>query len=114
HFWSLKLMDEREDVAMIPAQQLAQMRAARGVALVALGLAYRAGGLERLRDLVVQLHAVGHDHERPITRHLAQHLLREEYHRQTLAAALRLPEHTAAAMAGLARCQHRGNGVGHA
>ena len=88
---------------MISAQQLAQVRAARGVALVALGFAHRAGGLERLGNLVVQFHAVGHDHERPVAGHLAQHLLREEHHREALAAALRLPEHAAAPVAQLAR-----------
>ena len=99
-------MDEREDVAMIPAQQLPQMRAARGVALVALGFAHRAGGLERLGNLVIQLHAVGHDHERPVARHLAQHLLREEHHRETLAAALRLPKNAATTVPQLARDEH--------
>ena len=38
----LELVDQREDVAVIAAQQLPQVRAARGVALVALGLAHRA------------------------------------------------------------------------
>ena len=42
HFRRLELVDQREDVAMIPAQQLAQVRAACGVALVALGFAHRA------------------------------------------------------------------------
>jgi hypothetical protein len=104
-------MDERENVAVIPAQQLPQMRAARGVALVALGFTDRAGGLERLGNRVVQLHAVGHDHERPVAHHLARHLLREEHHRETLAAALRLPEHIAATMPQLARFENRGDGV---
>ena len=46
---------------MIPTQQLAQMRAALGVALIALGFAYRACGLERLGNLVVQFNPVGRD-----------------------------------------------------
>ena len=58
-FRRLEFVDEREDVAMIPAQQFPQMRAARGVALVAFGFAHRAGGLERLGNLIVQFHPVG-------------------------------------------------------
>ena len=114
HLRRLELVDQREDVAVVAAQQLAQVRAARGVALVALGLAHRAGGLEGLGDLVVQLHAVGDDHEGPVARHLAQHLLREEDHREALAAALRVPEDAAAPVARLARLEHRGDGVVHA
>ena len=87
------------------------MRAVRGVALVALGFAHRAGGLEPLGNLVVQLHAVGHDHERLVARHLAEHLLREEHHCEALAAALRLPEYAAATVPQLARGEHRGGGV---
>jgi hypothetical protein len=36
------------------------------MAQVAFGFTHRAGGLERLGNLVVQFHAVGHDHERPV------------------------------------------------
>jgi hypothetical protein len=79
--------------------------------MVALGLAHRAGGLEGLGDLLVQFHAVGDDHEGPVAGQLAQHLLREEHHREALAAALRLPEHAAAPVAQLARFEHRGDGV---
>ena len=46
--------------------------------------------------------------------HLAQHLLREEHHRETLAAALRLPEHAAATVPQRACSEHRGDGVVHA
>jgi hypothetical protein len=53
HLRRLEFVDERENVAMILAQQFPQMRAAIGVALVALGFAHRAGGLERLGNLVV-------------------------------------------------------------
>ena len=42
HLRRLELVDQREDVAVVAAQQLAQVRAAPGVALVALGLADRA------------------------------------------------------------------------
>ena len=81
------------------------------MALIAFGFAHCAGRLEGLGDLVVQLHPVGHDHERPVPRHLAQHLLREEHHRKALATALRLPEHAAAPAAGLAGREHRGDGI---
>ncbi len=87
-------MNEREDIAMIPAQQLPQMRPARGVALVALGFAHRARGLERLRNLVVQFHTVRRDHECPVARDLAQHLLGEERDRVRLPRALSVPEDT--------------------
>jgi hypothetical protein len=110
----LELVDEREDIAMIAAQQLPKMRAARGVALVALGFAHCAGGFERFGNLGIQLPAVGHDHEGPVARHLAQHLLREEHHRETFAAALRLPEHAAAAMSEFAGFEQRGDGIVHA
>ncbi len=39
-------------------------------------------------DLVAQLHAVGHDHERPVARHLAQHLSGGERKRRTVATVL--------------------------
>ena len=107
-------MNESEDVAVIAPQQFPKVCAALGMALVALGFAHRARGLERLGNLVVQFHAVGHDHERPVARHLAQHLLREEHHRETLAATLRLPKHAAAPVPGFARFEHRGDGVVHA
>ncbi len=107
-------MDKRENVAVIAAQQFSQMRAAGRMALVTLGLAHRARGLEGLGDLVVQFNAVGHDHEGPVAGKFAQHLLGEEHHRETLAAALRLPEHAAAPVTELAGLQHRGDGVVHA
>jgi len=79
HFRRLEFVDERENVAMISTQQLPQMRTAHGVALVAPGFAHRAGSLERLGNLVIQLHAVGHDYESLVARHLAQHLLCEKH-----------------------------------
>src|SRR2546425_10841280 len=97
-------MDEREDVAMVAAQQFPQVRAAGSMAHVR--IAHRAARGERLGDLVVQFHAVRDDHERPVAFHLAQNLLREEHHRQALAAPLRLPEHAAATMPRLARLEH--------
>ena len=107
----LELVHQREHVAVVAAQQFAQVGAAGGMAFVALGLAHRAGGLERLGDLLVQFHPVGDHHEGPVAGQLAQHLLREEHHRKALAAALRLPEHAAAPVAKLAGLQHRGDGV---
>ena len=99
---------------MVAAQQLAQVRAAARVAGIALGRAHRAHRLEGLGDLPVQLHPVGHHHEGPVAGQPAQHLLGEEHHRKALAAALRLPEHAAAAVALLARGHHRRDGVVHA
>ena len=78
------------------------MGAAGSVAFVTLGLAHGAGGLERLGDLLVQLHTVGNNHEGPVAGQLAQYLLREEHHRKALTAALRLPEHAAAPVTQLA------------
>jgi hypothetical protein len=88
-----ELLDQREDVALIAAQQLLQVLAAGGAHVLARG---GAGGLEGLADLVVQLLAVGHDHEGATAQHLAQHLLREEHHRQALARTLRVPENAQA------------------
>ena len=102
----LELVDQREDGAMVAGQQLAQVRAALGVAAVALGRRDRAHGLEGLGDLVVQLDAVGDHHEGPVARHFAQHLLGKEDHGEALAAALRLPEDAAAPVAQPARCEH--------
>jgi hypothetical protein len=110
-FRRLELVHQREDVAVVAAQQFAQVRAAGGVAFVARSLAHGAGGLEGPGDLLVQFDAVGDHHKGPVAGQLPQHLLREEDHRKALAAALRLPEHAAAPMAQLARLQHRGDGV---
>ena len=107
-------MDKGEDVTVIPAQQLPQVRTARGMALIALGFTHGPGGLECLGDLVIQFNPVGHDHESPVARHLAQHLLGEEHHRKTFPAALRLPKYAAATVALLTRLQHRGDGVVYA
>src|SRR3546814_6545334 len=43
---ALELLDQGEDIAVVAAQQLAQVRAAAGVALVALGVGHRARGLK--------------------------------------------------------------------
>ncbi len=56
------------------------------------GLDHRAGSGKVLVDLVVQVGAVGDDHEGPVADQLAQHLLGEQDHRVGFAAALRMPE----------------------
>ena len=85
-----ELLDQREDVALVAAQQLFQVFATGGAHVLA---GRRAGRLESLGDLIVQLLAVGDDDEGGTAQHLAQHLLGEEHHRQALARALRMPEH---------------------
>ena len=110
----LELVNESKNVAMISAQQLAQLRAALRVTLVALVFAHRACGFERLRDLIIQFHAIGHHHERPIPRYLPQHFLREENHGEAFARALRLPENTATPVSFLPRLQHRRDRIVHA
>src|SRR4051794_22676499 len=100
-------MDKGEDIAVVAAQQLPQVRTTCGVALVALGLANRACRLEGLGNLVVQFDAVSHHDKRPVARYPAQDLLRKEHHREALAAALRLPEHPSAPMPPLAGFKHR-------
>ncbi len=64
---------------------------------------------EVLVDLIVQLATIGHDDERPVPRHLAQHLLREVNHRDALPAPLRVPEdaETAPALPDLRQCCQR-------
>ena len=86
----VELLDQREDVAMILRQQLPEVLAARRLGLL---LGDGATGHELLVDLIVQLVAVGDDDEGPVAGQRAQDLLREEQHRETLAAALGVPEH---------------------
>src|ERR1700722_19085616 len=87
------------------------MGSAFRVALIALGFAHRAGCLEGLGNLVVQFDAISHDHKCPVAGHFSENLLTEEHHRETLAAALRLPEHASAAVTGIASGEYRGNCV---
>ena len=94
---------------MIVVQQLLQVIAAlRPHGLFRLD--GRAGGGEVLIDLPVEVVAIGDDDERPVAGHFAQNLLREEDHDVTLAAALRMPEHTEAALI-LADIVHGRDGV---
>ncbi len=113
HLRRLELVDQREYVAVVLGKEPAQLRTALRVAGIALRLAHRAARLEGLGDLVVEFHAVGHHDEGPVARHFAQDLLRVEHHREALARSLRLPEHPAAAVAGFARFERRGDGVVH-
>src|SRR5438128_2503362 len=57
-----------------------------------LRLTNSVGARKILVYLIVQVFAVSDHKESPITRKLAQNLLREEDHRIALAAALRVPE----------------------
>ena len=63
---------------------------------------------EGLVDLLVQLVAVGDDHEGPVAGELAQDLLGEEDHREAFAAALRVPEDAELALA-VAELVHGGD-----
>ena len=85
-----KLLNQREDIAVILRKQLPQVFAAFRLGV---GFGYNACRGEMLVDLPVQFLPVGDHHKCPVPRHLAQHFLGEEHHRHTLAAALRMPEH---------------------
>ena len=85
-----ELVDEGEDVAVILRQQLAQVRRPRCPDAL---LGDNARPLELFVDLLVQVLAVSHDHERPVPGHFPKHLLGEEEHRHRLPRALRVPEH---------------------
>ena len=107
-------MDEREDITMVFAKQLPQLRPALGVALVAFRLADRATGLERLGNLIVQLNTIRHHNEGPIPGNLAEDFLGEEHHREAFARALRLPEDARSSVALLSGGQCGGDGIVHA
>ena len=85
-----ELVDQREDVAVVGAQQLAQVGGGVGVDVRL--AADRAGVDERAVELIVELLAVGDHDERPPAGDEAEHLLREPQHREALACALRVPE----------------------
>ena len=104
-------MHQREHISVVAAQQLPQVRAAGSMAFVAFRITHCANGFECLGNLFVQLGAVGYHHERPVAHQLAQHLLGVEHHGKALAAALRLPEHTAAPVAHFPGFQHGGDGI---
>ena len=100
HLRRLELVDQREDVPVIAAQQVTQLRSAPRVADPALVLAHRAHGFEGLRDLVIQLDPVGHDDERPVALNVPQDLLCQENHGQALARTLGVPKDAAAPVTG--------------
>ena len=106
-----ELLDQGEHIAVVAAQQLGQLGAAAGVALIALGLGDHLGGLERLGNLLIEVGAVGDDHKSPVAGNLALDLLAVEAHRITLAAALGLPEHASPTMSAAASLQGGGDGV---
>ena len=65
----LELLDQREDVAVVSAEQLPQMSDGGGMHL---RLRRHSPGVSELAvKLVIQLLAVGNHHERPCTRDLA-------------------------------------------
>ena len=86
----VELVDQAEDEAVVPAQDLLQLLARAGARRL---LVRHAAADERAPDLVVQVLAVGHHQEGEVAGHDAAHLLGEERHRVGLAAALRVPEH---------------------
>ncbi len=89
-------MDQREDVALLARQQLAQMDAALRLTILD-ELRERPDRGEGPGDLLVQLLPVGDDDEGPVAAEPPQHLLGEHHHREALAAALRVPEDAEAA-----------------
>src|SRR4030042_3145857 len=58
---------------------------------------YYPGSGEGPIDLVLHSLPIGNNNECPVARHLPQHLLGEEDHRDGLAAPLSMPEHTESA-----------------
>ncbi len=88
--WS-ELVDQREDVAVVLAKELAEMLGRLSVDVLARGEDARVG--EVLVELVVELLPVGDLDEGPVAGQLAQDLLREPQVGEGLAAALRVPKH---------------------
>ena len=86
----VELVDEAEDEAVVPAEDLLQLLARAGPRRL---LVRHAAADERAPDLVVQVLPVGHHQEGEVAGHDPAHLLGEERHRVGLAAALRVPEH---------------------
>src|ERR1700687_1183239 len=79
-----------------------------------LGVLNRSTCRVGFRYLVVEFDAVRDDDEGPVAGDRAQNLLCVEYHRETLAAALGLPEHARAPVPTLPCRQCRHDGVIHA
>ena len=109
---SVELLDEREDVRLVRAQQPAQMLAAFRPAGVSVVVRHAAAG-EGLVDLGVEVVAVGQHQEREVAAELAVHLPGEHHHRVALARPLGVPEHAEPALQRLALA-HRLDGAVHA
>ena len=92
-----ELVDQREHISVVLAQQLAQMGRCLGVNLLSGGDPPGVG--EVAIELFVEFLAVGDQHEGPAAGLLAQYLLGEPQHRQRLARPLRVPEHAEPALA---------------
>ena len=89
----VEFVDQREDEAGVAAQLRFQICAAGGDVLGRLcPLAEQTAVFKGVADLLIQLLAVGEDHEGGRARELPPYLLREEEHGIALAAALRVPE----------------------
>src|SRR5205814_5341798 len=84
-------LDQRKDCTMIRSQQLFEVFTILGPYFL-FWLRHSSNAGERLVDLVIEIVAVGHNHKGPVARNLSQHFLSEEDHRETLTAALRMPE----------------------
>src|SRR4051794_15807722 len=87
----MKFLYQCKDGAVIRSQQLFEVFAVLGSYLL-FRLRHSPDASERLVDLVVEIVAVGHNHKGPVARNLSQHFLCKEDHRETLTAALRMPE----------------------
>ena len=85
-----ELLDQGEHVSVVLAEKSAEMGGAVGADVL---LGEDSGPEELLVGLLVEVLAVGHDHERPVSGLLAEHLLGEEQHRERLAGSLGVPEH---------------------
>ena len=106
-----ELLDQGEHIAVVAAQQLSQLGATPGMALITLGLGDHPSGLEGFGDLLIKVGAISHDHEGPIAGNLALDLLAVEAHRIALAAALGLPEHARPTVPPAPSLQGGGDGV---
>ena len=106
-----EFLDQGEHIAVVATQQFGQLGATAGMALVTLGLGHHPSGLEGVGNLIVEVGAIGDDHEGPIAGNLALDLLAVEAHRIALAAALGLPEHPRPAVAPAPGFQSGGDGV---
>ena len=87
----VELLDQREDVRLVLAQQPAQVLAAARPAGVAVVVDHAAAGVG-LVDLGVEIVAVGQHQEGEVAAQFPAHLAAEHHHRVALAGPLRVPE----------------------